>query len=178
MKKLVWIFGLLSGLIVTAMMVYSSTQVYAGSDFKGNEILGFTTIIVAFSFIYVGIKNYRDKHLGGVINFGKAFKVGLLIALIASSMYVGVWLIEYYVFMPDFVERYGECVMKNAREAGATAAELAQKEEHIASTAKIYETPLGVILMTYTEILPIGVVIALISSLILKRKPKAATEVA
>jgi hypothetical protein len=36
----------------------------------------------------------------------------------------------------------------------------------------MYKNPLLFILMTYAEILPVGILIALISALILKRKPK------
>ncbi|HMF72176.1 MAG TPA: DUF4199 domain-containing protein, partial [Flavitalea sp.] len=85
MKKNVWVFGIISGLVVTAMMLYSAAKISRGDDFEGNEILGYTTMIVAFSFIFVGIKNYRDKYNQGVVSFGKAFKIGLLITLVAST---------------------------------------------------------------------------------------------
>ena len=61
-------------------------------------------MLVAFSLIFVGIKKYRDQHGEGYISFGKGFKIGLLITLIASTIYVITWLIDYYYFMPDFME--------------------------------------------------------------------------
>lgn len=178
MKKTVLVFGLIAGLIVTAMMLYSANMVYKTDHFKGSEILGYTTMLVAFSFLFVGIKNYRDKYNQGVISFGKAFKVGFFIALVASTMYVGVWLIEYYLFMPDFLERYSTCVIRDAQESGATPAQINEKRESMASYAKMYQTPVGVILLTYMEILPIGTVVALLCALFLKRKKKPAVQVA
>jgi hypothetical protein len=175
MKKIVLVFGLIAGLIITAMMVYSSIMIYQHENFKGNEILGYTTMLVAFSMIFVGIKNYRDKYNNGAITFGKAFKTGLYITLIASTMYVVVWLIEFYVFYPDFMEQYTACVMNDARSSGASEAVLAKKAAEMAKYGEMYKSPLFVILLTYAEIFPIGLVITLISALLLKRKAKPVT---
>ena len=172
MKKNVLIFGLLSGLIITAMMVYSSISI-SNNDFKGNMILGYATMLVAFSFIFVGIKNFRDKFNGGAVTFGKAFRIGLYISLIASTMYVAVWLVEYYLFIPDFIEKYTACAMRDARASGATPAELTKQAADLADYAKMYKNPFFVVLLTYMEVLPIGLVIALISALILKRRTPA-----
>src|SRR5687767_1803822 len=106
MKKNILIFGLISGLIITAMMVGATVSCYNNPDFKGNEVIGYAGMLIAFAFIFVGIKNYRDKYNQGVISFGKAFKIGFYIALIASTLYVLAWLIEYYLFMPDFMDKY------------------------------------------------------------------------
>ena len=170
MKKNIWIFGIISGLVVTAMMLYSAAKISQGDDFEGNEILGYTTIIVAFSFIFVDIKNYRDKYNQGIISFRKTFKIGLLITLVASTMYVTVWLVDYYLFIPDFIDKYTACVIKDAREDGATQAQLDLKASEMASFGEMYKNPLFVVLTTYLEIFPVGLIVSLIAALILKRK--------
>ena len=172
MKKNVLIFGLLSGLIITAMMVYSTISI-SNNDFKGDMILGYATMLVAFSFIFVGIKNFRDKFNGGAVTFGKAFRIGLYITLIASTMYVGVWLVEYYLFVPDFIEQYTACALRDAKAGGATPAELTKQAADLADYAALYKSPFFVVLLTYMEVFPIGLVITLISALILKRKTPA-----
>jgi hypothetical protein len=172
MKKNVLIFGLLSGLIITAMMVYSTVRI-SNNDFKGNMILGYATMLVAFSFIFVGIRNFRDKFNGGVVSFGKAFQLGLYITLIASTIYVLVWLVEYYFFVPDFIEKYTACSMRDAKASGASEAELTKQAAFLANYAEMYKNPLFVVLATYLEVLPIGLVISLISALILKKKTPA-----
>lgn len=172
MKKTVLTFGLIAGLIVATIMIISMAACYNDPNFEGSMLLGYAGMLVAFSFIFVGIKNLRDKHYGGVISFGKAFKAGLLIALIASTMYVLAWLVEYYCFVPDFMDKYTAHTLKQAQSSGADAATMAAKAEEMARYKEWYKNPLFVILLTYVEILPLGVVVAFICALILKRKPK------
>ena len=177
MKKIVLVFGLIAGLIVTGMMVYSTTREYKNSNYNGSLVLGYTTMVVAFSLIFVAIKNFRDKYSQGVISFGKAFRIGLYITLIASTMYMLVWLVEYYVFMPDFTEKYAACVINDARSSGASQADLDAKAAELAKFGEMYKNPLFVILFTYVEILPVGILISLLSALLLKRKIRPATVV-
>jgi hypothetical protein len=172
MQKSVLSFGLIAGAIITAMMVVATSMLYTNPDFKGNDLIGYTTMLIAFAFIFVGVKNYRDKYNSGLISFGKAFKVGLYITLVASTIYVAVWLIEYYFFVPDFMERFTECTMKRATESGATASQLEEQARSMARYSEWYKNPLFVILLTYSEVVPIGLIVALISALILKKKAK------
>lgn len=172
MKKNVLVFGLISGLIVTAFMVFASIKCYITGTFKESEVYGYTGMLVAFAFIFVGIKNYRDKYNNGVITFGKAFKIGLFIALIASSFYVLVWVIEYYVFFPDWLEKYCTHMINEAKTSGVSKLELDKKTAQMNWFREAYKNPLFVVLLTYMEILPIGIVISLISALFLKRKQR------
>ncbi|WP_145717574.1 DUF4199 domain-containing protein [Chitinophaga japonensis] len=170
MKKNVLVFGLISGLIITTMMVISIAMCYSRENFEGNVVVGYAAMILAFSLIFIGVRNFRNKYNNGVISFGKAFKIGLYITLIASTMYVVVWLIDYYLFIPDFMDKYTAHVLRQAENDGAGAAELAKKAEEMAKFKQMYTNPVMVVLLTYAEVLPIGLVISLISAAILKRR--------
>lgn len=169
MKKIVLVCGLIAGIIVSALMVISIAYCYRVGNFEGNMVLGYATMLLAFSMVFVGIKNYRDKHNHGVISFGKAFKIGLYISLIASSVYVIVWLIDYYLFIPDFMDKYANAMLEQARAAGKSEAEMAEKASEMANYKEMYKNPLIVILFTFLEVLPVGLIVTLISALILKR---------
>jgi hypothetical protein len=171
MKRNVLIFGLVLGTILCINMVYMVNLCYTNPDFKSNDVLGYAAMVVVFSLTFFGIRNYRNKELGGVISFGKAFKTGALIAFAGSTMYVLVWLFYYYLFVPDFIDVFIPHVLNDAARNGATAAELAEKTKEMADFREMYKNPLFVVLITYSEVLPVGLVVALISSLILKRKP-------
>jgi hypothetical protein len=177
MQKNVIVFGLIAGLLVSAFMIYSTARCYSTEDFDSNIVLGYAAMLVAFSFIFVGIKNVRDKYNDGVISFGKAFQVGLFISLTASSIYVAVWLVDYYWFIPDFMEKYTAHVLKEAQAKGASQAELKEQVAQMNYYREMYKNPLFVVLLTYAEILPIGLVISLMSALILKRKAKELTTI-
>lgn len=172
MKRTILIFGLILGVILCSHMLYMTYQVYNNPDLNPNDLMGYVAMIVAFSLTFFGILNYRNKVQNGFITLGKAFKVGALIALAGSTMYVIVWLFDYYLFVPDWMEVYSQCVLDIAEKNGATAQELATKKAEMDQFSELYENPLFVILITYAEVLPIGLIVSFISALILKKKPK------
>ncbi|RFZ94492.1 DUF4199 domain-containing protein [Mucilaginibacter conchicola] len=170
MKKYVLRYGAIAATIVTLWMLGSISYCYAIGTFEGNMWLGYASMLLAFSFIFVAIKTYRDKQNAGAITFGQAFKIGLYISLVASTVYVIAWLIDYYFFIPDFMERYTARSIERIQHSGKSAAEIADGIKMMHSMEKMYGSIFGVILLTYMEILPLALVVSLISALILKRK--------
>lgn len=170
MKRNVLLFGTIIGTILTGGMVYFAARCNANPQFETNDTIGYAAMLVTFSFIFVGIKNYRDKRGGGIISFGKAFKLGLYISLFAATMYVIVWLIDYYFFIPEFLESYKAHVLYQANLEGASQLELDAKAAEMESFKELYKNPVFVILATYAEVLPVGILVSLISALILKRR--------
>lgn len=173
MKRNVLIFGLILGAILAGNMVYMVNLVYHNPELESNDVLGYAAMVVVFSLTFFGIRNYRNKELHGVISVGKAFKTGALIALVGSTMYVVVGLSYYYLFVPDFLDKYISHVIIEATRNGATAAELAATKEEMDQFREMYKNPFFAILISYAEVLPIGLVVAFISSLILRKKPNA-----
>src|SRR6188768_4357700 len=109
MQKNIIIYGLIAGIVVSILMLFSVnyiSHVEGKVDYNTSLLIGYASMLIAFSLVYVGIRNYRDKYNGGVISFGKAFKIGIMIVLIASTIYVLAWLIDYYYFVPDFLEKF------------------------------------------------------------------------
>lgn len=173
MKKNVWIFGSVAGLIISLFALYAANECYTNPEMKTNDVVGYAGMIAVFSLIFIGIKNYRDKYNGGLISFGQAFKTGLYITLIASAMYVLVWLVDYYIFIPDFLDKYIPHVLKEATRKGATEVELKEKATEMANFKQMYKNPLFVIVITFLEVFPVGLIVTLVSALILKRKIKS-----
>jgi len=174
MKKIVLICGLIAGFISTSLFIGLMLLGKAGhDDFEHGMIYGYTLMILGFSMIFVATKITRDKHNGGEISFGKAFRIGLYITLIASTIYVIVWLIDYYCFIPDFAEKYSAHMIEKLKASGAGAAEIAKQTAEMAKFSAMYKNPFFNALLTYSEILPVGLLVSLISALILKRKKKA-----
>ena len=172
MKKNIIVFGLIAGSIMTGWMLYTTSVCYTNPEFESNDILGYAGMLLTFSLIFVAIRNYRDKFNGGIISFGRAMKIGFFVSLIASTMYVGAWLIDYYLFIPDFLDSYETHVLHQASLDGATQPELDAKAAEMEQFRELYRNPVFVVLISYAEVLPIGILVSLISAMILKRKPR------
>src|SRR4051812_21595851 len=96
MKKIVIIYGLIAGAIVGTMLIITMPLYESGTlNFDNGELLGYTTMVVALSMVFFGVKSYRDNYSGGTITFGQGAKVGLLITLIASLIYAMSWEVSY-----------------------------------------------------------------------------------
>jgi hypothetical protein len=173
MKKNIIIYGLIAGIIVSVLMLISVNSINhreGNFDYNRSLLIGYASMLIAFSLVYVGIRNYRNKYNNGVISFGKAFKIGLMIVLIASTMYVIAWLIDYFYFIPDFAEKYSAHMLQQLKASGASQAEIDKQTKEMAGMGTMLNNPFYNAIMTYLEILPVGLVVTLISSLILKRK--------
>lgn len=173
MKKNIIIYGLIAGLLVSTFMLVTvnyMSHCEGSVDYNTSMLIGYASMLIAFSLVYVGIRNYRNKYNGGVISFGKAFQIGILIVLIASTMYVVAWLIDYFYFIPDFAEKYASHSLERLRASGASQVELDKEAKEMADFVRMYKNPFFNAMMTYVEILPVGLIVTLISALILKRK--------
>jgi hypothetical protein len=174
MKRNVLIYGSIGGLITAAWVLVAMVIFSHGLDMTLGMILGYTSMFIANIFLVVGVKNYRDKYNGGVITFGKALKVGLLITLLASTIYVISWLIYYYSSGTDFMQSYAESMHRELVNSGAGAAEIARQDREMNGFMVMYQNPLFNAAMTYMEILPMGILFALITAIAMRRKvPKA-----
>lgn len=173
MQRNIVIYGIIAGIIVSVLMLLSVNYLsYCNGnvDYNTSMLIGYASMLIAFSLVFVGIRNYRDKYLGGSISFGKAFTTGILIVLIASTFYVVAWLIDYFYFIPNFMENYSAHMLEELKASGATQAEIDKQTKEMADFAVMYKNPFINAMMTYMEILPVGLLVTLISSLILKRK--------
>jgi hypothetical protein len=173
MKKNIIIYGVIAGIVVSILMLSTTNYVShcEGSvDYDTSMLIGYASMLISLSLVFVGTRNYRDKYNGGVISFGKAFKIGILIVLLASTIYVVAWLVDYYFFIPDFLDKYAAHTLDKLKASGASQIEIEKETKEMADFAGMYKNPLINAMMTYTEILPVGLVVTLISSLILKRK--------
>ena len=173
MKKNIIIYGLIAGIVVSILMLVSInyiSHVDGKVDYDTSLLIGYTSMLISFSLVFVGIRNYRDKYNGGVISFGKAFKIGIMIVLIASTIYVVAWLIDYFFFIPDFMEKFSAQELDKLKASGASQIEIDKETIKMANMVKMFKNPLFNAMMTYAEILPVGLIVTLISSLILKRK--------
>jgi hypothetical protein len=167
MKKNVIICGLIAGFISIIGFLLVD---FENMNLDNSMVYGYASMLLAFSLIFVGIKNYRDKYNNGVVSFGKAFRIGLYISLIASTIYVITWMIDSTYFIPDFTDKYAAHMVEKLKASGASQAEIDKQVLEMGKFKEMYKNPLFRAMITYVEILPIGIIISLIAAAILKRK--------
>ena len=171
MKKTVWTFGLISGAVSAAMML--GTIPFADTiGFDRGVIVGYTTMVLAGLFIFFGIRSYREQ-VGGAITFGKAFTVGSLITLISCVCYVITWEVMYFKLMPGFVEKYTSYAVSQLKASGATQQAIEARVRDMQRFKELYDNPLINAAITFIEPFPVGLVITLISSAVLRKKAKS-----
>jgi hypothetical protein len=164
------IYGSLAGLVIISVML---TGILAadGDSFFASMWFGFLVMLVAMTFMFVGVKRYRDIEHGGIIRFKPAFLMGLAIAAVAALAYILVW--EAYLaatgyrFMDDYLAGIARDLQAQGMSAAEVAGEMAQHEWIRAN----YPNPLIRIPLTFTEIFPVGLLAALVSAGLL-RNPK------
>jgi hypothetical protein len=131
-------------------------------------VLGYLSMLIAMSLVFIGVKRFRDEHQGGVIRFGPALLVGLGIAGVACLFYVLGW--ELYMWATDnrFMTEYMASMLEQKRQAGASAAEIAAFKAEMAQVVEMYKNPLLRMLITLSEIGPVALLVPLISAALLR----------
>ena len=162
-------YGVIAGLVVGVSMVASfwATDGQMPHGWLGMAV-GYATMLVAFSAVFVGIKHQRDVAGGGVIRFWPAFGMGLGISFIAALFYVGAWELVQATIVDDFAGSYGASVIAAEKAKGIDPAALAKLTAEMEAFKTQYADPMFRLPMTFSEIFPVGVLVSLISALVLR----------
>ena len=165
MKKTVLIFGLISGVIMAALMF--GTLPFTDSAWLQSHsmFIGYTTMVLSFMLVFFGIRSYRENIGGGTITFGRAFAVGILITLISSVLYVITWEIMYFG-IPSFGQKFMTMCAAHIKNSGASPEAIQTQLNQL----KYLDNPFINAALTFTEPFPVGLIITLISALILRKK--------
>src|SRR4051812_49122424 len=167
MLKKILIYGLIAGLIVGLPL--SAFSLSAGNGMpKHGMLVGYTLMLIALSTIFVAVKRYRDRELGGVIRFWPALGLGLGISFVAGLIYVVAWEASQALTHADFATTYSKAMIDHQKAAGVSAAELAKFTAEMEKFKVQYANPLFRLPMTFAEIFPVGVLVSLVAAALLR----------
>ena len=170
MFKAILKYGLIAGLIVGGLMFAVTLQFHDRIGFGPlGMAIGYASMLIALSSVFVGIKSHRDRDRGGVIGFWPAFGLGLGISLVASLCYALAWELALATTQMDFMGAYSKHVLDGMRAEGASEAALAAKAKEMAEFTAMYAHRGVRMAMSMTEILPVGVLVSAISAALLRR---------
>ena len=168
MRKTVLTYGLISGILSSAMMLATIPFLDRLDGHKG-QILGYTAILLVALLTFFGVRSYRENVGGGRITFGRGFAVGILITLISCAFYVVTWEVLYYGVMPDLGDKMTAALVSKAKSSGGSPEEIAEAERRAQSFKKLYDNPAVNVAFTFIEPFPIGLVVTALSAAILRR---------
>ena len=165
-------YGVIAGLVVAAGM-WGSLLAFGGAMPHGmlGMALGYLTMLLALSAVFLGIRHHRDADRGGVIRFWPAFGMGLAISFVAAVFYVLAWELAQATVVHDFAGQHAASAIAQAKANGADAATMAALTAQMDAFKLQYANPLFRLPMTFAEIFPVGVLVSLVSAAIL-RKPR------
>lgn len=172
MRKIVIVYGLISGAIITCFFLLSMYLWEKGFiNFDNGEYFGYGSMLVALSMVFFGIKSFRDNQNGKSIGFWKGVQVGIFISLLASFVYAAGWEV-YMQASPEnkFIEKYTEHHVGKLKEKGASQEEIDKTKGEMASMQERYKNPVIRFSMVLLEILPVGIIVTLLSAAILRKK--------
>ena len=149
--KYALVYGLISGTIIILTMI-TGFELADHDSFMSTLWFGYLLMLVVLTFIFVGVKRYRDIECGGVIRFGRAFLVGLGMAAFAGLAYV----LIFEIYLAATSNRLLVDMI-----AGAAPAERADLESMLLN-------PWQRVPMVFIEIFPVGLLVALISAALLR----------
>jgi len=162
MTRIILTYGLISGLVVITGIITTILMSYS-------EVwLGYLIMLVALSSILIGVKQHRDQALGGVIKFRTALFLGLGIAVVAGLTYIAVWEIYLAATGYTFMDQYVAQTLEAKRAAGVTGAAYQKVAAEMETLRQQYANPLFRLPMTFIEVFPVGLLIAVVSAALLR----------
>jgi uncharacterized membrane protein YhaH (DUF805 family) len=173
MLRNILVYGLIAG-VVEGVLLFGTTVALQGNGHHPplwvGMIVGYLSMLIALSAIFVGIKRYRDADLGGVIGFWPALAMGLCISMIAGVFYVLAWEAAMWATHMDFAGSYAKLMIDQAKAKGVSGAALAKVIAEMDQFKQQYANPLYRLGEGFTEIFPVGVLVSLISAGLLRNR--------
>lgn len=177
MKRTILVYGSIAAAIVMAATILGQVVLSKGETGAPSHSawLGYLTLLIAFSTIFLGIRSYRDRELSGALQLPTGLRLGLGITLVASLGYVVAWEITLIATDYSFAHEYADSLVEARRQAGASDAEIAEMEAQMELFRERYANPFYRLPITFSEIFPVGLVVTLISAFLLRTPTRTAT---
>lgn len=168
MKKTILRFALYSSSTICILFLLSW---FLGKDLshETQEFLGYASMIISLSFVYFGIRHFRDQQNNGTINLKKGLLLGVLISLLTALAFGSLDMIYIKFINPDFLAEYYSATIEKLQSTlppDEFKLELAKME----SQKELFSSPIMNFFIMFLTVFIIGFIISLISAFILQRK--------
>lgn len=168
MKKIIIPYGM-SGVAVMVIVMLSTFFIFRNKhNWELQEVIGYATIVVSLSFVYFGIRRWRDKYNSGRLSFGRGLGIGTLISLFPSVAFGLLSWIEIRFLDPEYLDKYYSYYVEKLKRS-TPAEELNATLQQMAKDREMFSSPLAQFFVMFLTVFIIGFIITIISTLILRR---------
>lgn len=167
MLKRILSYGAVAGLIVGVPLLALGLTMKAEPSVLG-MVIGFGTMLIALTVVFVAVKRWRDEDLGGVVRFWPALGMALAISAVAGLGWVIAWEIVLMIRDDNFIQEYVQLAIEQKRASGASPAEMAVFVEEQRKLIADYANPIYRMAITFCEMLPVSVPMSLLAAALLR----------
>jgi hypothetical protein len=168
MLRLILIYGSISGAVAGGVLSVLTLSMSGRTMMHFGMLVGYLTMLIALSAIFVAVKRHRDLDLGGVIKFWPALALGLGASTVAGVVYVIAWDASCAIAHADFAGAYARSMIAEQQAKGVSGAALERFKAEMEQFKVQYADPLYRWPETFSEIFPVGVIVSLISAGLLR----------
>lgn len=168
MLRKILVFGAIAGVIIGISIFTTGMIMSRHIHIPHSLVIGYLTMLIALTMVFVGIKRYRDVDKGGVIKFWPALLLGLGISAVAGVFYVAAWEAALAITHMDFAGDYARTVIAEQKARGASAEAIAKLSASMDAFKVAYASPLYRVTEAFGEIFPVGVLVSLVSAGLLR----------
>ena len=168
MLRYILIYGLVAGLLVGVPLSIMTLTMSGPTMMTFGMLIGYLTMLIALSAVFIAIKRHRDADLGGVIRFWPALALGLGVSVVAGVIYVIAWEVSCAIAHADFAGSYARAMIAEQEAKGVSGAALAKVKAEMEQFKIQYANPLYRWPETFAEVFPVGVIVSLISAGLLR----------
>jgi hypothetical protein len=153
------------GLILSLAMIVFSLVLFL-LDLHMKPGINYVSYLILIAGLLLAQLNFRNKHLGGYITYGKAFNVGMLTSLCVAFI-VGFYTYIFFKFIdPGAMELAMTMAEQRMMDQGSSEAEIEQGMNFIQSM----QTPGMFTFLAFAGNLLIGMVISLVTAIFVKKE--------
>lgn len=170
MQKLALKYGTIGSIVlITGVMI--PFWIWGNTfDLEWGEVAGYASMILSMTAIYFGIKAYKNE-LEEALTFKKAFIFGLFVDFIAALVFGIFSFVLYKWIAPDFMEVYYEHSLEQIRTNNElTTVEIQNQLRELEGSKALMLSPGFGGLLMFITVFPIGLVMTVISSFVLRDK--------
>ncbi len=162
MKAVIYRYALWAAAIMIALGMLNWFLIARPMGYRASEIVGYLSIILALSTIFLAVRHYGMRY--GGVTFRQGFRIGILITLIAS---VAMWVYSalYFIVFGDAFKAWVNDHYESTMTPAAYQAHLDQMTQMPAWV--LHPVMQGFIM--FLTVFFIGLIITLIAALVMKK---------